>query len=73
MHMSRMPAFVRMSVRVSIPVCAFVRMDIPAAVLVRVAVFIVVHLSHYTSLAALTPTSVSRTWCAVSASPYYAV
>jgi hypothetical protein len=83
MRVPRMPTIVRMSmrrftrmivpVRMSIPVCVLVRMDIPAAVLVRVAVFIVVHLPHYTPLIALTPISVSRAWCAVSASPYYAL
>jgi len=61
--MPRVPAFVRMSVRVamrmpfavivpvrmSISVRVFVRMNISAAVLVRVAVFIVVHSFYYTS------------------------
>ena len=35
-------------VRMSSPVCVFVRMNIAPAVLVRVAMFVVVHLFHYT-------------------------
>ena len=53
MRVPRMPALVRMSVRVIVPVpitmTVFMRMNTPI-VGVRVGVFVVVHRFHYTAL-----------------------